>query len=213
MQQLRDIVRDAKTIGIAGHINPDADAVGSCLSVCRFLKNNYPDREITVYLNRIPNIFKFLVGAEDIVQADENDREKVFDLFIALDCGDMKRLGPSGTYFKNAARTFCVDHHLSNDNFADDNYVVPEASSTCELICDLIDREDIDKEMAECLYTGIIGDTGVFQYSCTASKTMELAGYLMDLGIDYPRIVASTFYAKTFEQNKILGQALLKSRL
>ena len=210
---LDDLVKDAKKIGIAGHVNPDADAVGSCLAVCGYLKKRFPDAEVTVFLNRIPNIFMFLQGAEDIVQADENDDKTVFDLFIALDCGDMKRLGPAGTYFKNAKRTICVDHHLSNDEFADDNYVIPDASSTCELVYDIIDFDAVDIKIAECLYTGMIGDTGVFQYSCTSSKTMEIAGKLMDQGIDYPRIVASTFYAKTFEQNRVMGQALLKARL
>lgn len=211
--KLDDFIKKADYIAIAGHINPDADAVGSCLAVYNHIRKSFPDKNVTVYLNKIPNIFKFLKGADLIVQADEKDTTKVFDLFITLDCGDMKRLGPAGTYFKNAKRTVCVDHHLSNSSFADENYVVPDASSTCELITDIIPFESIDKDIAECLYTGLIGDTGVFQYSCTSSKTMNLAGRLMDMGIDYPKIVSSTFYVKTYEQNRIMGQALLKSKL
>ena len=73
--------------------------------------------------------------------------------------------------------------------------------------------ENINKDIAECLYTGMVHDTGVFQYSCTSSKTMDIAGQLMEMDIDYPKIVDETFYTKTYNQNKILGQALLKSQL
>ena len=67
--------------------------------------------------------------------------------------------------------------------------------------------------IAECIYTGMVHDTGVFQYSCTSKKTMDIAGSLMEMGIDYPKIIDETFYTKTFSQNKILGQALIKSEL
>ena len=81
------------------------------------------------------------------------------------------------------------------------------------MIFELIGKDKIDKEIAECLYTGMVHDTGVFQYSCTSAKTMAIAGILMDKGIDYPKIVDDTFYTKTFNQNKILGFALLQSQL
>ena len=110
-------------------------------------------------------------------------------------------------------RTFCVDHHISNQNFADANYIFPEASSTCELVYELIDEEKITKEIAECIYVGIVHDTGVFQYSCTSAKTMNIAGRLMEMGIDFSRIVDKTYYEKTYEQNRILGQALVDSQL
>ena len=67
-----------------------------------------------------------------------------------MDCGDEKRLGNAVKYFHAAKRTFCVDHHISNQNFADANYIFPEASSTCELVYELIDEEKITKEIAEC---------------------------------------------------------------
>ncbi len=77
----------------------------------------------------------------------------------------------------------------------------------------MIGEEQITKEIAECIYVGIVHDTGVFQYSSTSAKTMEIAGKLMEKGIDFPKIIEETFYAKTFAQNRILGKALLKSRL
>ena len=80
---------------------------------------------------------------------------------------------------KMRRETLCIDHHISNDAFADHNYIVPDASSTSELVFTLIDEEKISLQCAEALYMGIVHDTGVFQYSCTSPETMETAAKLM----------------------------------
>ena len=102
---------------------------------------------------------------------------------------------------------------MSNQAFAEENYIVPDASSTCELVFDMLEVDKITKEIAECLYTGMVHDTGVFQYSCTSEKTMNIAGVLMEKGIEYSKIIDDTFYTKTYNQNRILGKALLDSKL
>lgn len=209
--KLDEIIKDKNLIGIAGHVRPDGDCAGSTLAVYNYIKDNYPDKDVRLYLEPIPNIFKFMKRADQI-RSDYAD-DDVFDLFIALDCGDLGRLGNAAKYFENAKSTLCIDHHASNLSFADANYIFPDASSTCELVFELIDRTKLKKDIAECLYTGMVHDTGVFQYSCTSAKTMEIAGILMETGIDYPKIVDETFYTKTFGQNKILGQALLNAEL
>lgn len=209
--KLDEIIKDKKLIGIAGHVRPDGDCAGSTLAVYNYIKDNYPDKDVRLYLEPIPNIFKFMKRADQI-RSDYAD-DDVFDLFIALDCGDLGRLGNAAKYFENAKSTLCIDHHASNSSFADVNYIFPDASSTCELVFEMIDRTKLKKDIAECLYTGMVHDTGVFQYSCTSAKTMEIAGILMETGIDYPKIVDETFYTKTFGQNKILGQALLNAEL
>ena len=143
---------------------------------------------MTVYLEPIPNIFKFMARSNEIVSDFSGDT--VYDLFIAQDCGDTGRLGGAAHFFEQAKHTVCVDHHY-----------------------ELLPKERITKEIAECIYTGMVHDTGVFQYSCTSRKTMEIAGALMECGINYPKIVDDTFYTKTYNQNRIMGLALLKSRL
>lgn len=211
MRDLDSNLMGAKTIGIAGHVRPDGDCVGSTLGVYNYIRDYYPLCDVRLYLEPIPNIFKFLQRSEEI--KNECDDELTFDLFIALDCGDLGRLGNAAKYFEHARRTICIDHHVSNQSFADENHIFPDASSTCELVYELLDKSKITREIAECLYTGIVHDTGVFQYSCTSAKTMNVAGQLMEMGIDYPKIVDDTFYTKTFNQNRILGQALLNSEL
>ena len=200
-----------ETVGIAGHVRPDGDCVGSTLAIYNYIKEYYPQIDVRLYLEPIPNVFKFLRYADEI-RSDYTD-EIVFDLFIVCDCGDEGRLGNAVKYYENAKNTLCIDHHVSNQEFAQHNYIFPDASSTCELVYGLFDRAHITKEIAECLYTGMVHDTGVFQYSCTSAKTMNIAGQLMELGIDYSEIVDATFYTTTYAQNQILGQALLDSRL
>lgn len=92
-----------------------------------------------------------------------------------------------------------------------ENIVPDQASSTCEVLFDQLEEEKVSREIAECLYTGIIHDTGVFKYSCTSAHTMEIAGKLMEKGIDFGAIIDNSFYKKTYIQNQILGRALLES--
>ena len=183
---------DAKTVAIAGHVRPDGDCAGSCLATYNYIKNYFPHVKVDLYLEPIPNIFKFMKRSEEILSEWPDDRK--YDLFIAQDCGDAKRLGNAAKYFESAEHTICVDHHVSNQNFAEHNYIFPDASSTCELIFELLPDERIDREIAECIYTGMVHDTGVFQYSCTSRKTMEIAGKLIEKGINFPKIVDWMIY-------------------
>ena len=210
MEKLDFYVKGKKKIAIGGHVKPDGDCVGSTLAVYNYIKDNYPEITTHIYLEAIPNIFKFLNRSDEIF--NDSFRDDEYDLFICLDCGDAARLGDNVRYFIDAKETICVDHHISNTSFADVNYIVADASSTCELVYGLLDESKITKEIAECLYVGIVHDTGVFQYSCTSSSTMVIAGKLMDMGIDYSTIVDKTFFEKTFEQNQILATALLKAQ-
>lgn len=209
MEKLHEVLSGVKYAAVSGHVNPDGDCVGSCLATYNYIKENYPDIRIDIYLDPIPNIFKFLKSSEEIKTPETE--EMVYDLFLAQDCADVARLGNAEKYFHTAKKTVCIDHHKSNEAFADINYIYPEASSTSELIYNLIEDERISKEVAECIYVGIVHDTGVFQYSSTSSKTMNIAGCLMDKGIDFTKIINDTFFEKTYEQTKIMAAALLKS--
>lgn len=211
MKDLDSQLLDVTTAAIAGHVRPDGDCVGSCLATYNYIKDNYPQIQVDLYLEPIPNIFKFLNRSEEILH--DCPEKEPYDLFIAQDCGDAGRLGEAAKYFEQAKKTVCIDHHISNQSFADENYIFPHASSASELIFELLDEKKITKEIAECIYVGIIHDTGVFQYSSTSAKTMNIAGKLMEMGINFTEIVDKTFYTKTFNQNRILGQALVDARL
>lgn len=211
MLHLNEELREAKTVAIAGHVRPDGDCVGSCLGLFLYIREYFPQIEVAVYLEEFSESFRFLQGADEVLHDCEGDKN--YDLFFALDCGDIQRLGVAKAYFGSAKKTICIDHHISNMGFAQINYIEPEASSASELVCTLLEENKITKGMAEALYMGMVHDTGVFQYSCTSSRTMRLAGMLMDKGIDFSKIVDDTYYVKTYVQNQILGRALLESIL
>lgn len=208
---LSDILNGKKEIALGGHVRPDGDCVGSVMGLYLYLKEQYPALKVDVYLEKIPASFHLIQDTE-IIQ-HEIPAGKAYDLFLCLDCGDEGRLGFSAPLFHQAKETACIDHHISNEAFADNNYIEPEASSTSELVYRLLESEKISKSCAEALYMGIAHDTGIFQYSCTAPETMEAAADLLRKGINGNQIIDKTFYEKTYIQNQILGKALLESML
>ena len=199
-------IEGADTIAIGGHVRPDGDCVGSCMGLFGYLADHYPEKKVCVYLEEIPEAFDYL-------KIDEAMSEKAdkYDLFIALDCGSIDRLGEAQSVFENAADTFCVDHHISNTNFAKENIVKADASSTCEILCELLPMDKIGTFSATVFYTGIIHDTGVFKHSNTSKKTMETAGNLVEKGIPFGKIIDESFYMKTYRQLQIMGRCLLES--
>lgn len=209
---LKELLRDVNNVGIAGHVHPDGDCVGSCLGLYLYIKEAYPQINVKLYLEEVPPEYHFMKCCDE---ADNMCDVPGYDLFIALDCGDTGRIGVARECFMNSSFRACVDHHISNEGYGDINYIVPDASSTSELIYEMItaDGGTISREIAECLYTGIVQDTGVFRYSCTSPRTMEIAGDLMGKNINFTEIIDHTFFDKTYVQNRIMGHALEKSCL
>ena len=211
MIRLKNELANVKTVAISGHIRPDGDCIGSCLGVWNYIQDNYPDIQADVYLEQVVSKFRFLKGA-DLVKTDCSE-ERNYDLFISLDASDRERLGEAVKYLDTAKRSVCVDHHITNPGFADENWIVADVSSASELAWEIMEEEKISKHTAEALYMGIAHDTGVFQYSNTSPKTMQIAGSLIAKGINFSQIVDNTFYKKTYIQNQILGRALVESIL
>lgn len=203
--------KDAKTIGISGHIRPDGDCVGSTMGLYLYLKQVFPEKQIDIYLEEPAAIFRCI---RDIDQINSNfDQDTVYDVFFAVDC-EKTRLGGAEKYFDQAGRTINIDHHISNENGSGQvNYVIPSASSSSELVYTLLDEHYLNADIAKALYIGIIHDTGVFQYSNTSSRTLQIAAKLIGFGFDFPKLIDETFYEKTYVQNQILGRALLESIL
>lgn len=197
-------------MAVMGHIRPDGDDVGAVLAVYGYIKKVFSDITVHAFLEKPAEYFSCLRYAE-VLDGDFEKGLPSYDVCIVLDCGDKERLGPAAAIMEKAKKTVCIDHHISNLGFADENYVEPEASSTCELVYQTMEEEEIDEDTARALYLGIVHDTGVFQYPCTSRKTMEIAGKLISYGFDFTKLIDETFYEKTYLQNQILGRALLES--
>lgn len=207
---LSDILKDVKSVGITGHIRPDGDCTGSVLALYNYIVENMPETDVDLYLEQPGSEFYYLKNIDKIKNTPE---DKKYDVFFVLDCSSLDRIEPFISCFNNASKTVCIDHHVSNTGFTDLSKIEPQASSSCEVLYGTMDADKISRNVAECIYTGIIHDTGVFKYSCTSKKTMEIAGEMMEKGIDYSDIIDNTFYKKTYVQNQILGRALLESVL
>ncbi|MGN6710625.1 DHH family phosphoesterase [Anaerocolumna jejuensis] len=204
-------VGNVKSIGIAGHMRPDGDCAGSCLALYRYLSRINKEAQIDFYLEEIPEKLRITEDSDRVLQSSDNKKE--YDVFISLDSGSSDRLGFAEEYFKNAKKSINIDHHISNTNFAQVNYVVADASSTCEVLYELMDKKYIDLAIAKALYMGIIHDTGVFKHSNTTKRTMEIAGSLIELGVPFSEMIDETFYRKDYHQNQVLGRCLLESIL
>lgn len=209
MSIFTDMAEQASTIAILGHVRPDGDCVGSCLAACNYLKEQYPDKTVQVYLEKPPVKFSYLTGFDAISQDAHTGR--TYDLCICMDSGARDRLGEFAAYLDTAKRSLCIDHHVTNSGYAEENLVKSDASATCEILAGMFDLKKISKETAECIYTGIIHDTNVFKNSNTTAATMAVAGAMMEKGIDFGTIIDESFYKKTYVQNQILGRAILES--
>ena len=210
-RKLMELAEAAGTIAIVGHVRPDGDCVGSCLAVCNYITEQYPEKTVDVYLETPPVKFSYLKQFERICSDPETGKQ--YDLCICLDSGDRERLGKNVVYLDTAKTSICIDHHITNQGYGAANFVKADASATCELLYDFLDEEKISKEVAECIYTGILHDTNVFKNSNTTERTMQVAGAMMAKGINFSRIIDESFYKKTYVQNQIMGRAVLESVL
>lgn len=209
MEKITSELNNVRTVAIAGHIRPDGDCVGACMGLYLYLKENYPEIETDVYLEEPKEGFSFLSGFREIKTV--YDESKKYDVFFVLDTSVKNRIGVALAGYESAGRTICIDHHISNKGFGDKNVIRPQVSSASELVYTLLEEDKVTKPVAEALYMGIIHDTGVFQYSCTTPETMRIGAKLMEMGIDFSKIVDKTFYEKSYVQNQVLGRCLMES--
>lgn len=211
MKKILEELKSTDKIAVSGHIRPDGDCVASCMGLYLYLKKALPRAQVDLYLEKPAPVFDCIDRIEEI--KTDCSADIAYDVCIAVDTAS-DRLGNAEKYFKTAGKTINIDHHISNENgCAMVNYVNPAASSASELVYELLDEALIDEAIAKAIYIGIIHDTGVFQYSNTTPRTLEIAAKLIAYGFDFPKLIDETFYEKSYVQNQLLGRALLKSIL
>lgn len=214
MIQLKSELAGAKTIGISGHVRPDGDCVGAVMATYLYIKKIMPEAAVEVMLEEPADIFSCIKDIDQVNTTFEKtvgNADEPFDVFIALDC-ESSRLGQAEDFFAKAGKKINIDHHISNANGCGDvNYVVPTASSASELVYDVLDDSELDVDIAQAIYIGMMHDTGVFQYSNTSPKTLQTVAKLIGYGFDFTSLIDTTFYEKSYVQNQILGRALMES--
>ncbi len=179
-----NIIKKNKSFLIASHHNPDADALGSCLSMALFLKAL--GKMVTVANeDAVPQWLTFLPQSSLIKKASLI-KKRYYDVAFILDCGDRARIGGVESLLIEGKPSVNIDHHITNDRFGSLNCVVPKASSTCEILFELfkISKCKLNKAMAVLLYAGMMTDTGSFRYENTSARVHAIASELMAFGIN-----------------------------
>ncbi len=204
---IKEEIEKAEKIVLLTHETPDGDAVGSVLAMHNAIKSigKNPDSIIPEY----SSCFNFLPGADELKK--ETDVEK-YDLAIALDCADSKILKGYDKYFEKAKKKIVIDHHGSNKMYGDINFVNPAAPACCEILVGMFDYfgVNITKNIGTCIITGIITDTGGFNYNVTP-ETFDFAAMLLRKGIKISEVYQKALKTKTrasFELNKIANERL-----
>ncbi len=171
----------AKNIVILTHEMPDGDAIGSSLALYTGLKQL--GKDVDVVIPEYSRTFEFLPNSKEIKKEGKNE---TYDLAIALDCGDIKRLNGFVRYFEDANTKISIDHHGSNTMFADYNFVNPMAPACSQILIIILEALGIiiDKEIGTCLLTGIITDTGGFKYKGVTAETFEFVAELLNRGVN-----------------------------
>ena len=211
-EEITKVVQMNNNFLITSHMNLDGDGIGSELAFYFILKklNKNP---IILNQDRLPKIYDFLPGSNKVRHLEDNCiNPKSIDVGIVLDCSNIKRIGKTYEIFKNIETVINIDHHNSNENYGDLNYIDSSASSVGEIIYEFInfiDSDLLDDKISTSLYTAIITDTGSFRYSNVSSKTFKVAADLTSYKIK-PHLIADNIYNKnTYTGLKLLGKALL----
>lgn len=219
VSELRQVLSVARSVVITTHVNPDGDAVGSALGMMHWLKGR--GLNCTVVLpNAAPSNLQWLPGAADMLTYSSKVDVLIAqaDLVIVLDLNTLTRLGELGARIAESPATIVnIDHHSHPQDFASVAIVYTDACSTCYLLAELILMIDgqpaLTGELAQCLYTGIMTDTGSFRFPRTNERVFVLAGMLVGHGADPVETYDAVMNQSSFGRSRLLGIALASLQL
>jgi len=211
-ESIKSILSTKKKIILIPHSSPDADALGSCLALFHFFKNDHNVSVISP--NEFTEILNFLPGSENVIvyEFQKEKSDVLFDeaeIIFTLDFNSLGRAkNVSYKISKSSAKIIMIDHHENPDDYADFMISNSKMSSTSEMIYDFIsyiDSNKIDNNIATCLYTGIVADTGSYRFPSTTSRTLLVGSKLIDYGVDVTQIFESLHNNFQFDRLKLLG--------
>lgn len=212
IENIIDYINRSNDFIVTSHISPDGDNIGSTLSMYNSLKK-LKKNVYYVLDDTPPKNLEFLLKDVNILKSNEFNIDK-FNI-ISLDCGDRKRICLSDEIKDKAQKIICIDHHASNDKYGDLNYIDTNASSTCELVYNVLvaynkkyNIDLIDENIATFLYTGLVTDTGNFMYSNTHPTSFDMAKNLLLKGAKKENIIQNIFQSNSANYYKLLGEAL-----
>ncbi|MCL6219993.1 DHH family phosphoesterase [Zunongwangia pacifica] len=207
----------SNNIVIVPHKGPDGDAMGSTLALMHFLKNKGHNANV-IAPNEYPNFLKWLPGNDEVIIYEENKKQaddiiEKAEIIFTLDFNDLSRCGDMQQALEASEATFImIDHHQEPADYADYTYSDTSMSSTCEMVYHFIERlrakNKITPEIASCLYTGIMTDTGSFRFSSTTPNTHRVVADLIEKGAKNSKIHQDVFDTNSESRLQLLGVAL-----
>ena len=208
MNSFKDLIQcieKASYILIAGHISPDGDAIGACTAMGLILKKM--GKEYGVLLEEPDEKYNYMLKNIHLLPHIPN---KKCDLFISLDCADIDRLGIFKEGFTSAKTSYNIDHHISNTEYGQLNYVDANASSASEIVYDIwkASKLPMTTDIAEAIYTGMVYDTAAFKHTNTTYKTLAIASELLKYDFDFSSIIQTLFYERSFASIQLQGMAI-----
>ncbi len=198
----------SRSVFLAAHIRPDGDAIGSLLAMQAVL-TGMGKKVVACLEDPVPELFLFLPGAQEILKPEQVDPEE-FDTAIALDCSDKARMGKAGEIFDKIPVRMQMDHHHTNEHYAQYNAVDGESSSTGCMVWRFMGsvNAQMTKEIAMFLYTAVSSDTGNFCFSCTDEETFLCAADIASTGIDINSVARKIHLLRSVGHVRLLGRAL-----
>jgi bifunctional oligoribonuclease and PAP phosphatase NrnA len=217
LQAIELLLSTPKKIALIPHRGPDGDAMGSTLALYHFLlKNNH--HPVVISPNEFPNFLAWMPGSETVQFYETNKANcttilQEADLIFTLDFNALHRVGEMETVLKQLTVPFImIDHHQSPDTYATYTYSDTGFGSTCEMVYNFISflnkKEELDKTIATCLYTGILTDSGSFRFPKTTGTTHRIIANLIDLGVENTVIPTLLFDNSSYSRLQLLGKAL-----
>ena len=184
-EQAKKLINDSSTIYVVGHIGPDGDSIGSAFGMCLALRKM--GKKSNVIMQNYSDSFSFLPGINEAVKTVEEDS---YDLLICVDSSDEKRLDISLEDFNKAKKKLMIDHHKQVRSYGDVNCIDTELPAASEIVYNFLNylSVDIDKTIGMYIYTGLMTDTGSFNYSSTKSSTLRAVANLVEIGVDFSYI-------------------------
>lgn len=203
-----ELINGSSKIALSFHISPDGDSTGSSLALMQGLRSIGKEVYI-VSKEATPKSLGFLPFSSEI-DGNQSTIKQGTDLFIILDCGNSERVNTE-TDLNNIGCTLVnIDHHLSNELYGDYNFVDPKAAAMGEIVFKILKEMNISitNDIAKCIYTSLLTDTGSFRHLNTTKITHNIAGELIENGLDFGEIHRMIFDNKEFSRIKLLGKAI-----
>ncbi len=213
LRAVADAIRGHDRFLVTSHENPDGDALGSLLATTLGLRHLGKDATMYLYGDApLPSEYAFMPLDELLRTPPDDASDRVL---VAVDCAKADRIGPDPTILERAPLVVNIDHHHDNTRFGGVNLIVPDASSTGEVMRDVLAEIGVEltPEIAEALYIALVTDTGRFQYTNTSPKALRLAAELVEAGADVHRVFQGIYESVQFAKLKLLARALERAQI